>query len=62
MSYLIDTNVLLRFFDLKNTLNPTIVKAFDIFSTDQQAAYICPQVLIEYWVVATRHLVQTGWD
>lgn len=54
MSYLIDTNVLLRFFDLADPQNAEIVRALDTVTKASEETFVCAQVLIEYWVVATR--------
>ena len=54
MSCLIDTNVILRFFDLADPRNPEIVQALDAITRASEETYVCAQVLIEYWVVATR--------
>ena len=54
MSYLIDTNVLLRFFDLTDPQNAEIVRALDAVTRASEETFVCAQVLIEYWAVATR--------
>lgn len=54
MISLIDTNVLLRFFDLADPRNSEIVQALDAMTKASEETYVCAQVLIEYWVVATR--------
>jgi predicted nucleic acid-binding protein len=54
MRYLIDTNILLRFFDRQDPRNSDILAALDILTTNNAEVYICGQVLIEYWAAATR--------
>ncbi len=54
MSYLIDTNVLLRFFDIADPRNTEIVEALDAVTNSTEEIFVCLQVLIEYWSVATR--------
>lgn len=54
MSCLIDTSVLLRFFDLAHPRNAEIAQALDIVTKASEETYVCAQVLIEYWAVATR--------
>lgn len=54
MSCLIDTNVILRFFDMADPRNPEIVQSLDAITKASEETYVCAQVLIEYWVVATR--------
>ena len=54
MSYLVDTNLLLRFFDLADPQNAEIVRALDTVTKASEETFVCAQVLIEYWVVATR--------
>ncbi len=54
MSYLIDTNVLIRFFDLTDPRNTEVVSALDVLTRASEETYVCAQVLIEYWAAATR--------
>jgi len=61
MNYLIDTNVLLRFFDLADPRNAEIVAAIDAITAATTETYVCAQVLIEYWVSATRPREANGF-
>lgn len=54
MSWLIDTNVLLRFADSSSPEHGTAANAVDCLLTSNGVIYISPQVLIEFWAVATR--------
>ncbi|MBI2843749.1 MAG: type II toxin-antitoxin system VapC family toxin [Armatimonadetes bacterium] len=60
MSYLLDTNVLVRLFDLNDPRNPEIAATLDTLTTNNTKVYVCAQVLIEYWVVATRPRESNG--
>ncbi len=60
MTFLIDTNVLLRFFELSDPSNPEIVAALDSLRKSGVPCHVCAQVLIESWVVATRPLDVNG--
>lgn len=61
MKYLIDTNVLLRFFDISDSRNAEVVAAIDKVTSLTEDTYVCAQVLIEYWAVATRPLDVNGF-
>lgn len=54
MSYLVDTNAILRFFDLTDSRNVEVVGALDVITEETEEVYVCAQVIIEYWAVATR--------
>ncbi len=54
MSYLVDTNVLLRFFELDDPLNDEIAETIDVLTGSTDDVFICAQIVIEYWAVATR--------
>ena len=60
MSYLVDTNVLLRLFDLSDSRNPEVVAALDVLTDRTEEIYLCAQVMIEYWVVSTRPKESNG--
>jgi predicted nucleic acid-binding protein len=61
MTYLIDTNVLLRFFDLSDSRNPEIVAAIDKITSATSDVFVCAQVIIEYWASATRPVDVNGF-
>jgi len=61
VSFLIDTNVLLRFFELQDPKNAEIVNAFNVLRNAAEPSFTCAQVLIEYWVSATRPLDANGF-
>lgn len=54
MKLLIDTNVLLRLRDPESPHHSDCVQALDQLRKFSKTAYTCAQVLVEYWVVATR--------
>ncbi len=59
-SYLLDTNIILRFTDTYSSEYEIINNAiFQILLQDGQC-FITPQVLIEFWVVATRPVAANG--
>jgi predicted nucleic acid-binding protein len=60
MTYLVDTNILLR---LKQTNNPMHLDALNAVKRLKKLSeklYIVPQNLIEFWVVATRPIKVNG--
>ena len=61
MSFLIDTNVLLRFFELQDPKNDEIVQALNALRNATEPSFTCAQVLIEFWVSATRPLDANGF-
>jgi predicted nucleic acid-binding protein len=60
-SYLLDTNVLLRFLDTNSPLNPLIRQAVTTLRFQGYGIKICPQNIIELWAVATRPLAANGF-
>ncbi len=60
MRVLIDTNVLLRIADRSHSMHAGAVDAIDILHEQGHDGVIVPQVLYEYWGVATRPLVNNG--
>jgi predicted nucleic acid-binding protein len=59
-SYLMDTNIILRFADTHSSEYEIINNAiFQILLQDGKC-FITPQVLIEFWVVATRPVAVNG--
>jgi predicted nucleic acid-binding protein len=58
--YLIDTNVLLRTVDRLSTQQPLALKAIASLKENNCDLLIAPQVLMEFWSVATRPLAVNG--
>ncbi len=54
MSYLVDTNVLLRSVQQTHSMYESSVQAIRILLEQGKTLFIIPQNLIEFWVVATR--------
>ncbi len=61
MSYLIDTNILLRLCDKNNPQHPAIRQALRYLRTQGNDLYICPQNCAEFWNVATRPANKNGF-
>ena len=60
MSVLLDTNILLR---MSNKLHPMYMAARDAVALLESTGFelvIVPQVVYEYWVVATRPISENG--
>ena len=60
MSYLVDTNVLLRSVQVTHSMHKSSVQAVRILLNQGKRLCIIPQNLIEFWVVATRPLEVNG--
>ena len=61
MSYLVDTNVLLRSVQKSHPMQSDADRAITQLLTDSpEAVYVIPQNLIEFWAVATRLQIQNG--
>jgi len=60
MRILLDTNVLLRIADKSHAMHREALEAVDWLDLHGHECVIVPQVIYEYWVVATRPLVNNG--
>lgn len=60
MSYLPDTNIVLRFVNKKDPLHQTIQQAVEKLEENGEEIVIVPQVLVEFWAVATRPTDNNG--
>lgn len=60
MSYLIDTNVLLRLAQKKHSMRPDARRALVTLRRQGEELCIVPQNIIEFWAVATRPLESNG--
>ncbi len=60
MSYLVDTNILLRSADGSHPMFSIATDAVDTLLTQGEYLYITPQNLIEFWNVATRPKEKNG--
>ncbi len=60
MSYLVDTNILLRSVQETHPMHESSIEAVRILLEQEKMLCIIPQNLIEFWVVATRPLEVNG--
>ncbi|MER3433042.1 MAG: PIN domain nuclease [Leptolyngbya sp. ERB_1_1] len=60
MSFLVDTNLLLRSIDLNHAMNRTAVEALTWLRQKGEPLHIIPQNLVEFWNVYTRPLERNG--
>ena len=61
MSYLVDTNVLLRIGDEGDPRHAQCNAAIDLIKRKAEPIFVCTQVLVEFWVVLTRPREVNGW-
>jgi predicted nucleic acid-binding protein len=60
MSYLVDTNLLLRLAEPKHLMYHTVLDATDTLRKRGESLIVVPQNLIEFWAVATRPRANNG--
>jgi predicted nucleic-acid-binding protein len=60
MSYLVDTNILLRSVQETHSMHEVAVQAVKSLFEQSEMLCILPQNLIEFWVVATRPIAMNG--
>jgi predicted nucleic acid-binding protein len=60
MSYLVDSNVLLRLVYRCDAMHTDAQNAYTILREEDRALFIVPQNLIEFWAVATRPVSANG--
>jgi predicted nucleic acid-binding protein len=60
-TYLLDTNVVLRFLDINSPLNSLVRRAVTQLKSHGHTLKICPQNITETWAVATRPLEANGF-
>ncbi len=60
MSYLVDTNVLLRYAQKSHMMRPDARRALLTLRKQAEELCIIPQNIIEFWAVATRPLANNG--
>jgi len=60
MTYLVDTNLLLRFSQPAHSMNSIVVNAIETLLSRGEEVCICPQNMIEFWAVATRPIANNG--
>ena len=54
MAYLSDSNIVLRFAQTTDPLYQTVSQAIDKLQQNGETIVLIPQILVEFWVVATR--------
>ena len=60
MSYLLDSNIVLRLIQPTDALYLTISQAVDNLQKNGEQIVLIPQILVEFWVVATRPVSVNG--
>ena len=60
MSYLLDSNIVLRLIQPTDALYLTISQAVDNLQKNDEQIVLIPQILVEFWVVATRPVSVNG--
>lgn len=60
MSYLVDTNILLRLAQRNHPMRPDARRALVTLRKQGEELCITPQNIIEFWAVATRRLASNG--
>lgn len=60
MAYLPDTSVIVRLYDEENPISDIVDKCLNKLQDKGEELVIVPQVLIEFWVVATRPINVNG--
>lgn len=60
MRLLVDTNVVLRWMETDDPEHELCVRAVDALLSEKVDVCICAQILIEFWVVATRPVAVNG--
>jgi predicted nucleic acid-binding protein len=61
MTYLLDTNILLRFLDETSPEYSLVQAAIATLRKQDNLVYLTPQVVIEFWAVATRPRTANGF-
>lgn len=60
MSYLLDTNILLRSVEVNSPLHRDAVGTVEALLSRGQALYVSPQTIMEFWNAATRSVEKNG--
>ena len=62
MTWLVDTNVLLRGVQKSHQMHSDAVRAINLLLHNPEAVSVIPQTLIEFWAVATRPQMHNGLE
>jgi predicted nucleic acid-binding protein len=60
VAYLVDTNILLRIAQPSHAMHPEARKAVQALLRKKEVLHIVPQIVFEFWVVATRPTANNG--
>ena len=60
MSYLLDTNILLRLVEPTHPMHEPACQAVEALTARAEVLYVAPQNIIEFWAIATRPVVNRG--
>ena len=60
MAYLLDTNILLRIAQPNHAMHQEARKSVRALFRQKEILYIVPQILFEFWAVATRPIANNG--
>ena len=60
MAYLPDTSVIVRLYDENNPISEVVEKCLNKLEQNGEEIVIVPQVLVEFWAVATRPINANG--
>ena len=58
--YLLDTNIVLRLNNRSDSQHNLVKEAVNVLIASSNECCLCAQVLIEFWVVATRPIQSNG--
>ncbi len=61
MSYLPDTNIVLRLVNKNDPLHQIVFQAIEKLEQSGEEIVIVPQILVEFWTVATRPVISNGF-
>ena len=61
MRILVDTNILGRLAQTRHKFHPLAAKALDVLDNNGNELRVVPQVLYEFWVIATRPIEHNGF-
>ena len=60
MSFLLDSNILVRLSQLESPQHPTANAAIMFLYSNSEKLFIVPQNIVEFWSVATRPVEKNG--
>lgn len=60
MKILVDTNLIVRFSDPADQQHPIAIRSLELLAQQGHELRLVPQIIYEYWVVATRPIENNG--